>query len=623
MIGLACAFGVARAEFPIHDTLKVYNADVTGTLRIRSGSPANGKLWQATDSLGNGTWFVPPYISGVAWGAITGTLASQTDLQAALDAKQPTGNYITALTSDVTASGPGSAAATIAAGAVTNAKMAYMTPNTIKANITGLSASPTDATPSSILDLLTSVRGSILRRGASGWAGVSPGTTAYPFVSNGAGADPSYQILPIGGGGTGNANIYGAANNWTAAQYLSGGARINNTGISDSSMIFLNHFETNAAAGNINWVDSVQPTVNGSPAAASVVADSAGRNSMGNCLTLDGTNDYLSYASIGDVGTSNLTTAAWVKFGNPTATANKYWIAKNGTAYAVVLGWYGVWGIYINGNFYSSGYTVTSTDWLHLAVSVTRSGNAVFYQNGVQVGTVSVAADSAASLSGGNLLIGAPAGQYWAGYMDETMIFSRALSASEVRAIYSQGQEFINKQNLITLAGAQTITGVKTFNNDLLVQPGTASATAAVGGTLSVNTGSQNNTSTGETDLFTYSLPANTLATNGDSVEITCWGSNTNSANVKTLRVYFGSTVISTSTIAGGTPYNWLLKGEVFRTGATSQESYCNNQGGSIDIQTPAATLSGAVTIKITGQGGASSEITGQGMTVKWRSVGS
>lgn len=43
-----------------------------------------------------------------------------TATQAALNGKQPTGNYITALTGDVTAAGPGSAAATLANSGVTS-----------------------------------------------------------------------------------------------------------------------------------------------------------------------------------------------------------------------------------------------------------------------------------------------------------------------------------------------------------------------------------------------------------------------------------------------------------------------------------------------------------------------
>ncbi|MGA8029549.1 MAG: hypothetical protein WB992_20595 [Bryobacteraceae bacterium] len=52
--------------------------------------------------------------AATAWGSITGTLSNQTDLQNALNATQPAGNYVTALTGDVTASGPGSASATLA-----------------------------------------------------------------------------------------------------------------------------------------------------------------------------------------------------------------------------------------------------------------------------------------------------------------------------------------------------------------------------------------------------------------------------------------------------------------------------------------------------------------------------
>lgn len=60
------------------------------------------------------------------------------------NAKQTAGSYITSLNGDVAASGPGAAASTIQSGVVSNAKLATMTANTVKANITGSPASPTD-----------------------------------------------------------------------------------------------------------------------------------------------------------------------------------------------------------------------------------------------------------------------------------------------------------------------------------------------------------------------------------------------------------------------------------------------------------------------------------------------
>lgn len=70
------------------------------------------------------------YVSGV-------TSAIQTQL----NGKQATGNYITALTGDITATGPGSVAATIANLAVTNAKIANSTIDlTTKVSVSGASA---------------------------------------------------------------------------------------------------------------------------------------------------------------------------------------------------------------------------------------------------------------------------------------------------------------------------------------------------------------------------------------------------------------------------------------------------------------------------------------------------
>lgn len=47
-------------------------------------------------------------------------------------------------------------------------------------------------TASQVLDLISSTRGSVLYRGASGWAALAPGTDGHVLKSGGAGADPSW-----------------------------------------------------------------------------------------------------------------------------------------------------------------------------------------------------------------------------------------------------------------------------------------------------------------------------------------------------------------------------------------------------------------------------------------------
>jgi len=73
------------------------------------------------------------------------------------------------------------------------------------AGLTGggdLSADRTlSADEQAILDAIGSTRGSVLYRGASGWAILAPGTNGHVLTSNGAGADPSYQAAGGGGGG--------------------------------------------------------------------------------------------------------------------------------------------------------------------------------------------------------------------------------------------------------------------------------------------------------------------------------------------------------------------------------------------------------------------------------------
>lgn len=56
----------------------------------------------------------------------------------------------------------------------------------------------TAANIQTLLDGIGSTRGSILYRGASGWAILAPGTSGNVLTSNGSGADPSYQVAAAG-----------------------------------------------------------------------------------------------------------------------------------------------------------------------------------------------------------------------------------------------------------------------------------------------------------------------------------------------------------------------------------------------------------------------------------------
>lgn len=116
---------------------------------------------------------------------------------------------------------------------------------------------------------------------------------------------------------------------------------------------------------------------------------------------------------------------------------------------------------------------------------------------------------------------------------------------------------------------------------------------------------------TGEEVLYTYTLPANYLANAGDSVRAECAAQGAATANNKTLRLYFGTSVVSTGAVAANNSGLFLTFTVTRGATAAAQAFVGNGMGGATGV-TPVAVvntaatddLSTALVIRCTGQNG-------------------
>lgn len=120
---------------------------------------------------------------------------------------------------------------------------------------------------------------------------------------------------------------------------------------------------------------------------------------------------------------------------------------------------------------------------------------------------------------------------------------------------------------------------------------------------------SSSNSGTGETTLLAASVPANTLANVGDSVEFEASFVLSGSGN-NTVKVYFGATNFLTLGPVAQNSGSVIVRGRVMRISGTSQKVYgamwitagLTANAVTTNDTTAAETLSGAVLLKCTGQ---------------------
>lgn len=175
-------------------------------------------------------------------------------------------------------------------------------------------------------------------------------------------------------------------------------------------------------------------------------------------------------------------------------------------------------------------------------------------------------------------------------------------------------------------ANKETIVGGTTDNGAYKLQSngasylksgvvGAGSGVAGIGGSLKSIYTDVGNVGAGEDDLHSFTIPAGTLATNGDFIEFEMTFVVANSTEI---HIYFGATDIGSALgiFAAGT---YTFKGTIIRTGDESQRiSVTSGTGGTAIYTTAAETLSGTVVLKATGEATTTNDIIQKMSIVKY-----
>lgn len=184
-------------------------------------------------------------------------------------------------------------------------------------------------------------------------------------------------------------------------------------------------------------------------------------------------------------------------------------------------------------------------------------------------------------------------------------------------------------------SAVNAFTSAVTIDSTLAVKAGTSTGQIAkAGGTIFTYTTDAGNSTTTETDLYSDSIPANTLATNKDKLEGRYGGTFVSSGTAtRQLRLYFGGTAIFDSgALSISLSASWDLEFLLARVSSTvvRYTVKLNTTGASASVyasvgELTGLTLSNANVLKITGQaagvGAATGDIVAKVGSVEWKSA--
>lgn len=250
---------------------------------------------------------------------------------------------------------------------------------------------------------------------------------------------------------TGGSNLWNVRYGAGSFNPATGGTKISN--------ISANNYNLTGLAANTSYTFYVQDTcvaLNGVSAWAGPFSFTTAKDystfGSGYSINFQGTgaNEHVNLGDSlsGTIATTNFTLETWIRFNNPSSDpsfiGNKDWASGANTG--ILWCWNG------NGNLRFNFRPATGTrrdydinvpdpgEWNHIAMVVDRKGNLTAYLNGVQAGTpINIAADSNKTLDGTlPIRIGQDGtgvyGPKFKGGMDELRIWSKALTAAEIRA---------------------------------------------------------------------------------------------------------------------------------------------------------------------------------------------